>query len=326
MSGRPAVRALTVWVAAHPVLSFFVFFAIFPFLLPYKALATQVLIFGLFALGFNLLYGYTGLLSFGHAAYYGLGAYGTGIALAKLQVGSLWAGLGAGLLLAAAGGAVIGYFCLQRRGIYFAMLTLAFAQLLYFIAFHLPDWTGGDDGLRGIPQLKLELGASSFSLDSTLGFYYFSYALVGLAVAGLKRILDSPFGAVLQAIRENRDRAVACGYDVNRVRLLSFVFSALFAGLAGSLDALRLTVVPIEALYWTTSGQVVMMTLLGGAGTFFGPFVGAATFLVLEDRLSVFTESWPLVIGVIFSAFVLFLPSGIWGTLTGGLLHGHQGR
>ncbi len=234
MSGRPAVRALTVWVAAHPVLSFFVFFAIFPFLLPYKALATQVLIFGLFALGFNLLYGYTGLLSFGHAAYYGLGAYGTGIALAKLQVGSLWAGLGAGLLLAAAGGAVIGYFCLQRRGIYFAMLTLAFAQLLYFIAFHLPDWTGGDDGLRGIPQLKLGLGESSLSLDSTLGFYYFSYALVGLAVAGLKRILDSPFGAVLQAIRENRDRAVACGYDVNRVRLVSFVFSALFAGLAGA--------------------------------------------------------------------------------------------
>ncbi|PYO59038.1 MAG: branched-chain amino acid ABC transporter permease [Candidatus Rokuibacteriota bacterium] len=326
MSGRPAVRALTGWVAAHPVLSFFVFFAIFPFLLPYKALATQVLIFGLFALGFNLLYGYTGLLSFGHAAYYGLGAYGTGIALAKLQVGSLWAGLGAGLLLAAAGGAVIGYFCLQRRGIYFAMLTLAFAQLLYFIAFHLPDWTGGDDGLRGIPQLKLGLGESSLSLDSTLGFYYFSYALVGLAVAGLKRILDSPFGAVLQAIRENRDRAVACGYDVNRVRLLSFVFSALFAGLAGSLDALRLTVVPIEALYWTTSGQVVMMTLLGGAGTFFGPFVGAATFLVLEDRLSMFTESWPLVIGAIFSVFVLFLPRGIWGTLTGGLLHGHQGR
>ncbi len=326
MSGRPAVRALTVWVGARPVLSFFVFFAIFPFLLPYKALATQVLIFGLFALGFNLLYGYTGLLSFGHAAYYGLGAYGTGIALAKLQVGSLWAGLGAGLLLAAAGGAVIGFFCLQRRGIYFAMLTLAFAQLLYFIAFHLPDWTGGDDGLRGIPQLKLGLGGFSLSLDSTLGFYYFSYALVGLAVAGLKRILDSPFGAVLQAIRENRDRAVACGYDVNRVRLLSFVFSALFAGLAGSLDALRLTVVPIEALYWTTSGQVVMMTLLGGAGTFFGPFVGAATFLVLEDRLSVFTESWPLVIGAIFSAFVLFLPSGIWGTLTGGLLHGHQGR
>ena len=313
------------WGAAHPVLAFFAFFAVFPFLLPYKALATQVLIFGLFALGLNLLYGYTGLLSFGHAAYYGLGAYGTGIALAKLQAGSLWLGLGAGLLAAAAGGAVIGFFCLQRRGIYFAMLTLAFAQLLYFVGFHLADWTGGDDGLRGIPLLKLGFPGFSVSLESTLAFYYFAYALVGLAVAGLKRVLDSPFGAVLQAIRENSERAVACGYDVNRIKLLSFVFSALFAGLAGSLDALRLTVVPIESLYWTTSGQVVMMTLLGGAGTFFGPFVGAATFLVLEDRLSIFTESWPLVIGAIFSAFVLFLPRGIWGTLTGGSSHGRQG-
>jgi branched-chain amino acid transport system permease protein len=313
------IRRTVDWVAAHPVLAFFAFFAIFPFLLPYRALATQVLIFGLFALGFNLLYGYTGLLSFGHAAYYGLGAYGTGIALAKLNVGSLWLGLGAGLLLASVGGAVIGFFCLQRRGIYFAMLTLAFAQLLYFIGFHLADWTGGDDGLRGIPQLTVGLPGLSVSLESSLAFYYFCFVLVGVAVAVLKRLLDSPFGAVLQAIRENRDRAVACGYDVNRIRLLSFVFSALFAGLAGSLDALRLTVVPIESLYWTTSGQVVMMTLLGGAGTFFGPFVGAATYLVLQDRLSVFTESWPLVIGAIFSAFVLFLPRGIWGTVIGSL-------
>jgi len=120
---------------------------------------------------------------------------------------------------------------------------------------------------------------------------------------------------VLQAIRENSDRAVACGYNVTRVKHLSFVFSALFAGLAGALDALRLNVVAIESLYWSTSGQVVIMTLLGGAGTFFGPFVGAATWLVLEDRLAVFTESWPLVVGAIFMAFVLFLPKGIWGTL-----------
>jgi branched-chain amino acid transport system permease protein len=318
-----ALRSAADRVGAHPVPAFFVFFAAFPFLVPYKALATQVLIFGLFALGFNLLYGYTGLLSFGHAAYYGLGAYGTGIVLAKLHLTSLWGALGAGLLLAGAGGAVIGFFCLRRRGIYFAMLTLAFAQLLYFIGFHLASWTGGDDGLRGIPQLTLGLPGFALSLDSPLSFYYFCFVLVGAAVAVLKRILDSPFGAVLQAIRENSDRAVACGYDINRVKLLSFVFSAMFAGLAGSLDALRLTVVPIESLYWTTSGQVVMMTLLGGAGTFFGPFVGAAAYLVLEDRLSAFTESWPLVIGAIFSAFVLFLPRGIWGTLTGGS-HGRQ--
>jgi len=317
-------------------------------------MATQVLVFGLLAMGFNLLYGYTGLLSFGHAAYYGLGAYGCGIALAKLHMGSLWLGLGSGLLLAGLGGAAIGFFCLRRRGIYFAMLTLAFAQMLYFIAFHLADWTGGDDGLRGIPQLALGLGPWPYfiafhladwtggddglrgipqlalglgpwpySIESTLGFYYFAYVLVGLAVVALRRILDSPFGAVLQAIRENSSRAEACGYDVNRVKHLSFVFSACFAGLAGSLDALRLTLVPVESLYWTTSGQVVMMTLLGGAGTFFGPFVGAATFLVLEERLSLVLESWPLVIGAIFSAFVLFLPKGIWGTLTGGI-YGRQ--
>jgi branched-chain amino acid transport system permease protein len=303
------------WLGRHPVLAFFAFFSVFPFLLPYKALATQVLIYGLFALGFNLLYGYTGLLSFGHAAYYGLGAYGTGIALAKLGVTSLWGGLGAGLLLAVAGGAVVGFLCLRRRGIYFAMLTLAFAQLIYFVGFHLADWTGGDDGLRGIRVPPLTLPGVSVPIDTSLAFYYFAFVLVGLAVAGLKRILDSPFGAVLQAIRENGERALACGYDVTRVKLLSFVFSALFAGLAGALDALRLTVVPIESLYWTTSGQVVIMTLLGGAGTFFGPFVGALTYLVLEDQLSLVTESWPLVIGAVFMAFVIFLPRGIWGTL-----------
>jgi branched-chain amino acid transport system permease protein len=308
---RAVVRA----VAARPVLTFVVVFAVFPFLVPYKALATQVLIYGLFALGFNLLYGYTGLLSFGHAAYWGLGAYGTGLALAKLKLASLWGALASGLLLAGVGGAVIGFFCLRRRGIYFAMLSLAFAQLLYFIAFHLADVTGGDDGLRGIAVPPLSLAGFRLSLDSSLAFYYFALVLVTLALLALKRILDSPFGAVLQAIRENSDRAAACGYDIRKIKLLSFVFSALFCGLAGSLDALRLSVVPVESLYWTTSGQVVIMTLLGGAGTFFGPFVGATTFLVLEDRLSVVTESWPLFIGLIFMGFVLFLPKGIWGTL-----------
>jgi branched-chain amino acid transport system permease protein len=308
-------RRVTAWVAAHPVASFVAVFLVFPFLVPYRELATQVLIYGLFALGFNVLYGYTGILSFGHAAYWGLGAYGTGIALAKLKLGSLWAGLAVGLGVAGLGGVVIGFLCLRRRGIYLAMLTLAFAQLLYFVGFHAADLTGGDDGLRGIPLLPLALPGLSLSLKQPLAFYYFAFVIVTLAVASLKRILDSPFGAVLQAIRENGERAAACGYDTNRVRHLSFVFSALFAGLAGSLDALRLNVVPIESLYWTTSGQVVIMTLLGGAGTFFGPFVGAATFLVLEDRLAIFTESWPLVIGAIFMAFVLFLPRGLWGTL-----------
>ena len=315
------MTAVATWGRRHPVICFFVAFAIFPWLVPYKSLATQVLIYGLFALGFNLLYGYTGLLSFGSAAYWGLGAYGTGIALAKLHLGSIWLGLACGLAAALVGGLIIGFFCLRRRGIYFAMLTLAFAQALYFAGFHLADWTGGDDGLRGIAVPALTLPGLTIPLDRSVVFYYFTLAVVGLAVAALKRILDSPFGAVLQAIRENTDRATACGYDISRVKHLSFVFSALFAGLAGGLDALRLTVVPIESLHWSTSGQVVIMTLLGGAGTFFGPFVGAAAYLVLEDSISVVTESWPLVIGAVFMVFVLFLPKGIWGTLTGGF-HG----
>ena len=301
-------------IAGHPVLSIVLFFVVFPFLVPYKSLATQVLVYGLFALGFNLLYGYTGLLSFGHAAYWGLGAYGTGIALAKLKLGSLWLAIAMGLASAVVAGAIVGFLCLRRRGIYFAMLTLAFSQVFYFAAFHLADLTGGDDGLRGIPKLALGLFGHQISLSSPLAFYYFALAWVALAVAGLKRVLDSPFGAVLVAIRENSDRASACGYDVNRVKLVSFMLSALITGLAGSLDALRLTVVPVEALYWSTSGQPVIMTLLGGAGTFFGPFVGAATYLVLADRLSLVLEAWPLVIGAIFMAFVLFLPRGIWGT------------
>ena len=309
------MKALAARIERHQIFVFFLVFLVFPWIVPYKSLATQVLIYGLFALGFNLLYGYAGLLSFGSAAYWGLGGYGAGIALAKLKLGSLWGALGLGLLAATVGGAVIGFLCLRRRGIYFAMLTLAFAQLLYFVGFHLADVTGGDDGLRGITVPPLTLPGLTIALDQSTTFYYFALALVVLAVAGLKRILESPFGAVLQAIRENSERAVACGYDVDRVKWLSFVFYAFFIGLAGALDALRISVVPIESLHWSTSGQVVMMTLLGGAGTFFGPFVGAGAFLILEDRISVFTESWPLVIGAIFVVFVLFLPKGIWGTL-----------
>ena len=290
-------------------------FAVFPFLIPYEGLAAQVLTYGLFALGFNIVYGYTGLLSFGHAAFWGLGAYGTGIALAKLGVQSLWIGLAAGMGAALVAGVVVGYLCLRRRGIYFAMLTLAFGQMIFFGAFHMSQWTGGDDGLRGIPRLPLELPGIAIALDTPLRLYYFIMAVVALMLLGLKRIMDSPFGAVVQAIRENPSRAEACGYDVRRVKLLAFTFSAFFAGVAGALEAIRLNFVPIDALYWTTSAQVVIMTLIGGAGTFFGPFVGAAAFLLLQDWLSLVMESWSLVIGLVFIAFVLFLPKGIWGTL-----------
>lgn len=306
-------------IAAHPVAAFVVVFAVFPFVAPYEALASQVLTYGLFALGFNVLYGYTGLLSFGHAAYWGLGAYGTGIALTKLGITSLWIGLGVGIGCAVLVGAIVGFFCLRRHGIYFAMLTLAFAQMLYFIAFHSTDLTGGDDGLRGIPRLPVKLPGIEISIDTPISFYYFAFVIVALMVALLKRILDSPFGAALQAVRENTSRMSACGYDVNRLKLLSFIFSALFTGVAGALEAVRLSFIGIDSMYWTTSAHVIIMTLLGGAGTFFGPFVGAATYMILEDQLSSWLDFWPIIIGTIFIGFVMFLPKGIWGTFVAAL-------
>lgn len=319
-------RWLTEQIVARPILAFVVVFTVFPFVIPYEGLAAQVLTYGLFALGFNIIYGYTGLLSFGHAAFWGLGAYGTGITLAKLGVTSLWVGVAAGIVAALLAGVVVGYLCLRRRGIYFAMLTLAFGQMIFFTAFHLSEWTGGDDGLRGIPRLPLALPGFSIELDTPLRLYYFIMAVVTLMLLGLKRVLESPFGAVVQAIRENQSRAAACGYDVRLVKLLAFTFSALFAGMAGALEAIRLNFVPIDALYWTTSAQVVIMTLIGGAGTFFGPFVGAAVFLLLQDWLSLVMESWSLVIGIIFIAFVLFMPRGIWGTLLDWLQRRHAPR
>ena len=210
----------------------------------------------------------------------------------------------------------MGFFCLRRRGIYFAMLTLAFAQMLYFIAFHAADLTGGDDGLRGIPLHPLGLFGMSLSLRTPLAFYFFAYALVVLAVAALKRILI-PRSA--RCCRRSARTAIgpwpaattSTGSSCSRSSSPRCSPGSPARSTRCGSRSCRST-----RLYWTTSGQVVIMTLLGGAGTFFGPFVGAATFLILADRLSLVIEAWPLVIGIVFMAFVLFLPRGIWGTLT----------
>jgi branched-chain amino acid transport system permease protein len=297
-------------------LLFILFLTVFPFIVPYTAIANQILIFGLFAMGYNILLGNTGLLSFGHAALFGLGAYGAGMALVYLKTG-LFTGILIGVAAASMGAAGIGYFCLKRRGIYFGMLTLAFAQLLYFLALTVFDkYTGGDDGLRNIPLPPVSVpGVFSVSIDGPLRFYYFLFVICALSLLVIRRILDSPFGTVLQAIRENEKRAKSCGYNVNRVKWIAFVFSGFFSGLAGALYAVYFHLAPLNTLYWTTSGSVVMMTILGGMGTFVGPFIGAAIFLLLQDLLSTVTKSWQLFVGGIFMLFVLFFPEGIWGTL-----------
>jgi branched-chain amino acid transport system permease protein len=298
----------------HSLLFILLFFIIFPFIVPYKALATQIIIWGLFALGFNVCLGYTGMLSFGHAAYFGVGAYTTGIILIRLWE-NIWFSLLGGLVMGALLALVLGYLCIKRRGIYFAMLTLAFAQLVYFVAFQWVDLTGGDNGLRNIPPVPLSFFGLSVNIYTPLRFYFFVLFFVFLSLLALNRILQSPFGHVLQAVRENEQRARSCGYEATNIRWVAFVISGGISGLAGGLYALYLHFVGIDSLYYSTSGQVIMMTLLGGMGTFIGPFIGAGVFLYLEDVLSAITPNWMIFLGVIFVLCVLFFPSGIWGTV-----------
>jgi branched-chain amino acid transport system permease protein len=298
----------------HSLLFILLFFIIFPFIVPYKALATQIIIWGLFALGFNVCLGYTGMLSFGHAAYFGVGAYTTGIILIRLWE-NIWFSLLGGLVMGALLALVLGYLCIKRRGIYFAMLTLAFAQLVYFVAFQWVDLTGGDNGLRNIPAVPLTFFGLSIDIYSPLRFYFFVLIFVFLSLLALNRVLESPFGHVLQAVRENEHRAKSCGYETTNVRWLAFILSGAISGLAGSLYALYLHFVGIETMYYTTSGQVIMMTLLGGMGSFIGPFIGAGVFLYLEDVLSAITPNWMIFLGVVFVLCVLFFPSGIWGSV-----------
>ena len=305
------------WLAAatrHRVLLAAVFLLIFPLLLPFKAIAVNILVYGLFAVGFNMLYGYLGLLSFGHAALFGGGAYACGIALAHFGL-PWWAGIAIGIAAGALVAAVIGALATRTRGIYFAMVTLALAQCLYYIAYQATDWTGGENGLRGVRFT--EIGPPGLRLDvvDPLTRYYVVCAFVIAALYVLSRILASPFGAVMEAVRENEARARACGYDVQATRWVAFVLSGAFCGLAGALQALHLGIVPIETLHYATSGLVLMMALLGGMGTFFGPFVGAGVFLLLENLVSLWTVHWQLVVGIVFVCCVLFFPRGIWGTL-----------
>jgi branched-chain amino acid transport system permease protein len=288
--------------------------ALLPWIVPSQALAVNILIYGLYAAGFNLLFGFTGLLSFGHAAFFGAGAYGTGIALARFGIG--WFGaIMIGVAVSGILALLIGALSIRSRGIYFSMVTLALAQLVYYVAFQASDWTGGENGLRGLTVSTLHIGPLTLNFLDPVVKYYVILVFVVAALAAISRLLNAPFGAAIEAIRENEGRASACGYDVKRIKLVSFTLSGLICGLTGALDALHLSIVPIDSLHYQTSGLAVIMVLLGGAGTFLGPFVGAATFLLIEDVFSIWTPHWQLFVGVIFILAVLFLPRGIWGTL-----------
>ena len=308
------MNALIDLARAHRVAAVLLFLLVFPFLMPYEALSVNILIFGLYAVGFNLLFGYTGMLSFGHAAFLGVGSYLAGIAVVN-GGWPWWAAILLGVVSAASVGVVMGYMAIRTRGIYFSMVTLALAQIIYYVFYKADGWTGGENGLRGVKVETIDLPGLSIDFINPLHKYYVILFFVALALWLVSRVLNSPFGAVIESIRENEKRASACGYDVARAKLLVFVLSAAICGLAGTLRALHLSVVPIDSLHYLQSGQAVMMCLLGGMGTFFGPFVGAAVFLYLEDVVTNLTRYWMGVVGVVFMVFVLFFPKGIWGTL-----------
>jgi branched-chain amino acid transport system permease protein len=291
-----------------------IFVLIFPLIMPFTALAVNILIYGLYALGFNLLFGYLGLLSFGHAALFGTGAYLCGIAIVHFAL-PWYAAIAIGVLGGVVMAAAIGGLAIRTRGIYFAMVTMALSQCVYYLFYQAVDWTGGENGLRGINVREINIFGLKFDFIDPMTRYYVVAAFVILAFFVLSRILASPFGAVIEAVRENEARARASGYNVMLTRLVTFILSGAFCGLAGALAALHLSIVPIEIMHYETSGMAVMMSLLGGMGTFFGPFVGAAVFLLLENLVSLWTVHWQLIVGAIFVICVLFFPAGIWGTI-----------
>lgn len=297
-----------------------------PFLGAYPVFVMKLMCFALFASAFNLLLGFTGLLSFGHAAFLGGAAYVAGHAI------KVW-GLTpeVGLLLGTAGGALLGllfgWLAIRRQGIYFSMITLALAQMLFFACLQAP-FTGGEDGLQGVPRGKL---FGVIDLQSDLVMYYVALVIVVVAFLLIVRTIHSPFGQVLKGIKENEPRAISLGYDTHRFKLLAFVLSAALAGLAGSLKTLVLGFATLSDVHWTASGQVILMTLVGGLGTLSGPLIGSAVVVLLENKIGEFGnllaaltsvewfktlgESVTMVTGLIFVICVLAFRRGIMGEI-----------
>jgi branched-chain amino acid transport system permease protein len=285
-----------------------------PLLGGYTALAGRVLVFGLAAMGLNMLLGFTGVLSFGHAAYFGLGAYGAGLTLRYLVHSTPLAML-AGTLFGGLAGTLFGLLIVRRRGVYFAMCTIAFGQLWYYLAYSWNDFTGGFDGLRDFHREAIGIGPFILDIEhNEIQFYYFLLAIFAVAVTLMGLVLNSPFGRTLLAIRENERRARFLGIPVERHIWLSFSISCFFTALAGTLYALLNNFADPLALHYSLSGYFVVMTVIGGMRTFWGPLVGAAVFVMLQDYISSMTVNWMSFIGAIFILVVLFFPRGLLGT------------
>jgi branched-chain amino acid transport system permease protein len=309
------------WLAGHglavPVaILMFVLFLLVP-LLPGKFwthVSTEILILGLFAMSFNLLYGYMGQISFGHAAFFGVGAYASAMVFTRLKteggsIGMLdfFVSLLAGPPVAAVAALIVGFFCVRLTGIYFAMLSLAFGELLLYIVFSWYSFTKGDDGIQGLlPPLFFQ---------DAVNFYYLTLAIVTLAALAMWRITESPFGYIMRTLRDNQRRAAFLGINVRLHMLINFVIAGSFAGLAGALWGPFSRSVNPGLLGWQESGIAVFMTLIGGAGSFVGPMLGSVIYTFLQAVVKMYTVYWPLTIGTIILLIVLFMPGGILGLI-----------
>ncbi|GMV56436.1 MAG: hypothetical protein AMXMBFR6_22410 [Betaproteobacteria bacterium] len=282
-----------------------------PYLI-YPVFLMKGLCFALFACAFNLLLGYTGLLSFGHAAFFGSAAYLSGHVIKELGVPPE-VGILIGTLLGLGLGLIFGSLAIRRQGIYFAMITLALAQMVFFLCLQIKE-TGGEDGLQGIPRGRL-FGA--IDLSDTLTMYYFVLAVFLIGFFFIYRVVHSPFGQVLKAIRENEPRAISLGYDTDRFKLIAFVLSAGLSGLAGATKALVFQLASLTDVHWQMSGEVVLMALVGGVGTIYGPLAGAFIIVTMQNYLSGFGSWVTIIMGCVFVACVLLFRKGVVGELSG---------
>ena len=275
-----------------------------------RALISEIFIFAIFAMSLDLLLGFTGLMSLGHAAFFGLGAYAVAVLGAQFGVNA-WLGVAAGIVVAGCGAALIGFFCVRTGGIPFLMLTLAFSQLVFSVALKWRDVTGGSDGIAiaGKPSFF------GFDLSNSLVMYFMALSFFALAYWGLRRLLNAPLGHAFVGIRENEQRMAAIGYPTRAYKLISFTIAGAIAGLAGGLYAIFNGFISADAVYWTASGDILIMTMLGGAGTLIGPALGAAIVLLMKNVVSSYSEHWLAIIGITFIGCVMFFPGGLWGSL-----------
>jgi branched-chain amino acid transport system permease protein len=281
----------------------------------WRKFLTEILIWGLLAMSSDILIGYTGMVSFGHSAFFGLGLYGAAAALLVLRAPNLWIALAVGLAAAALVAVFVAYFATRLRDIYFAITTLVFSQIFYVIIFTWTDVTGGENGLY-FTQPPFSVPGIGSARFSTVTLHWFVLAVVALSYLVLRRITQSPFGMVLQSIRENEPRTRAIGYHVERYKIVAVLLSGLFAGLAGTLYAIQHRFAAPDFVFFTVSGEVVIFNVMGGMGTLVGPVVGAAFFLLLREGLSRFwTEYYLIPLGIAFTLMVIFMPQGLLGFL-----------